>query len=44
MNKEGGTKAPTRHPIEFNNPDFLDQKKLDEEMRRVFDICHGCRR
>ena len=44
MNKEGGTKAPIRHPIEFNSPDFLDQKKLDEEMRRVFDICHGCRR
>ena len=44
MNKEGGTKAPIRHPIEFNNPDFLDQKKLDGEMRRVFDICHGCRR
>ena len=43
-NKEGGTKAPTRYPIDFNNPDFLDQKKLDNEMRRVFDICHGCRR
>ena len=43
-NKEGSTEAPTRHPIDFNNPDFLDQKKLDEEMRRVFDICHGCRR
>ena len=44
MNKEGSTQAPTRHPIDFNHPDFLDQKKLDEEMRRVFDICHGCRR
>ena len=44
MNKEGGTQAPTRHPIDFNHPDFLDQKKLDDEMRRVFDICHGCRR
>jgi len=43
-NKEGGTQAPTRHPIDFNHPDFLDQKKLDNEMRRVFDICHGCRR
>ncbi len=41
-NKEGGTQAPTRHPINFNHPDFLDQKKLDDEMRRVFDICHGC--
>ena len=44
MNKEGSTQAPKRHPIDFNHPDFLDQKKLDQEMRRVFDICHGCRR
>lgn len=44
MNKEGSTEAPTRHPIDFNHPDFLDPKKLDDEMRRVFDICHGCRR
>tara|TARA_B110000438_G_scaffold1594_1_gene1572 strand:- start:916 stop:2247 length:1332 start_codon:yes stop_codon:yes gene_type:complete len=44
MNKEGSTQAPTRRPINFNHPDFLDQKKLDDEMRRVFDICHGCRR
>ena len=44
MNKEGSTQAPIRHPIDFNHPDFLDPKKLDEEMRRVFDICHGCRR
>jgi len=43
-NKEGGTQAPIRHPIDFNHPDFLDEKKLDQEMRRVFDICHGCRR
>ena len=44
MNKEGGTQAPIRHPIDFNHSDFFDEKKLDEEMRRVFDICHGCRR
>ena len=44
MNKEGGTQAPIRHSIDFNHSDFLDEKKLDEEMRRVFDICHGCRR
>ena len=44
MNKEGSTQAPTRHPVNFNHSDFLDPKKLDEEMRRVFDICHGCRR
>ena len=44
MNNEGGTLAPKRNPIEFNHPDFSNEKKLDEEMRRVFDICHGCRR
>jgi len=44
MDKECSTQAPKRHPIDFNHPDFLDQKKLDQEMRRVFDICHGCRR
>ena len=44
MSKEGSTQTPIRHPINFNHPDFLNQKKLDEEMRRVFDICHGCRR
>jgi len=44
MRKEGSTQAPIRHPVNFNHPDFLDSKKLDDEMRRVFDICHGCRR
>ncbi len=44
MSKEGSIKAPIRHPLDFKNPDFLDKKKLDDEMRRVFDVCHGCRR
>ena len=44
MSKEGSTEAPIRLPIDFEHPDFLDPKKLDSEMRRVFDICHGCRR
>jgi len=44
MSKEGSTEAPIRHPIDFENPDFLNPEKLDQEMRRVFDICHGCRR
>ena len=44
QNKEGSTQAPTRHPIDFNHQDFLDSKKLDDEMRRVFEVCHGCRR
>jgi len=42
--REGSLDAPTRHPIDWNNPDFYDEATLDEELRRVFDICHGCRR
>jgi glycerol-3-phosphate dehydrogenase subunit C len=41
---EGSLGAPTRHVIDWTNPDFADPAKLDDEMRRVFDICHGCRR
>ncbi|HJO75827.1 MAG TPA: heterodisulfide reductase-related iron-sulfur binding cluster [Rhodospirillales bacterium] len=41
---EGSLKAPERHPIPWRDPDFTDPEKLDEELRRVFDICHGCRR
>jgi glycerol-3-phosphate dehydrogenase subunit C len=42
--REGSLQAPTRHPVDWENPDFLDPVKLDAELRRVFDICHGCRR
>ncbi|WP_430437528.1 heterodisulfide reductase-related iron-sulfur binding cluster [Oceanibaculum nanhaiense] len=42
--KEGSLEAPTRHPLAWTDPDFYDEAKLDEELRRVFDICHGCRR
>ena len=42
--REGGLEAPTRHPLDWQNPEFYDAAKLDEEMRRVLDICHGCRR
>jgi glycerol-3-phosphate dehydrogenase subunit C len=42
--REGSLDAPTRHPIEWRETDFFDEAQLDEELRRVFDICHGCRR
>jgi glycerol-3-phosphate dehydrogenase subunit C len=42
--REGSLEAPIRHPLDWENPDFYDEAKLDAEMRRVFDICHGCRR
>jgi len=44
MSREGSLDAPTRHPIAWRDPDFFDAEKLDAEMRRTFDICHGCRR
>ncbi len=42
--REGSLDAPIRHPIAWRDPDFYDPQKLDAELRRVFDICHGCRR
>jgi glycerol-3-phosphate dehydrogenase subunit C len=42
--REGSLDAPTRHPIAWQDPDFADREKTEAEMRRVFDICHGCRR
>src|ERR1700678_3935815 len=44
MSREGSLEAPTRHPIDWRSEAFYDAVKLDAEMRRVFDICHGCRR
>jgi glycerol-3-phosphate dehydrogenase subunit C len=41
---EGSLEAPTRHPIDWRNPDFYDEAALTKELERVFDICHGCRR
>jgi len=41
---EGNLEAPTRHPLDWQNPEFYDQTKIDVELERVFDVCHGCRR
>ncbi|HEY6578889.1 MAG TPA: heterodisulfide reductase-related iron-sulfur binding cluster [Rhizomicrobium sp.] len=41
---EGSLEAPQREPIAWRSEDFYDAEKLDAEMRRIFDICHGCRR
>jgi len=42
--REGSLEAPTRHPLGWKSPDFYDQAKLERELERVFEICHGCRR
>lgn len=44
MSREGNLEAPTRHPIDWKNPDFWNEDKLNHELERVYDICHGCRR
>jgi Fe-S oxidoreductase len=42
--REGSLEAPTRHPLDWQNPDFYDEVSLHKELERVYDICHGCRR
>ena len=42
--QEGSLEAPIRHPIEWEGDDFDNPKLLFDELKRVFDICSGCRR
>ncbi|MGZ5067556.1 MAG: heterodisulfide reductase-related iron-sulfur binding cluster [Usitatibacter sp.] len=42
--REGSLEAPTRHPINWKNPEYLQEEKILAEAERIFDICHGCRR
>jgi len=42
--REGSLEAPTRHPINWQDPAFYDEDSLFKELERVYDICHGCRR
>src|SRR2546421_4336797 len=42
--REGNLDAPTRHPLDWRNPDFYNEEPLYNEMERIFNICHGCRR
>ncbi len=44
MAREGNLEAPTRHAIDWKNPDFYNEELLTKELERVFEICHGCRR
>ena len=43
-NREGSLEAPTRHPLDWQSGEFYDEPALFEELERVYDICHGCRR
>jgi len=42
--REGSLEAPTRHPVDWQSPDFWNKDALNAELERVYDICHGCRR
>ena len=42
--REGNLEAPTRHPLNWKGSDFYNEEPLLEELERVYDICHGCRR
>jgi Fe-S oxidoreductase len=42
--REGSLEAPTRHPLDWQSADFYEAAQLDQELERVFNICHGCRR
>jgi glycerol-3-phosphate dehydrogenase subunit C len=42
--REGSLEAPTRHPLAWQEESFYDPEEIEKELRRVFDICHGCRR
>ena len=42
--REGNLLAPTRHPLDWKNPEFYDEAALFHELERVYDLCHGCRR
>jgi glycerol-3-phosphate dehydrogenase subunit C len=44
MSREGNLEAPTRHALDWQNSDFYNEEKLNYELERIFDICHGCRR
>jgi len=42
--REGSLARPTRHPIEWRDPEFYDEGALMHELERVYELCHGCRR
>jgi glycerol-3-phosphate dehydrogenase subunit C len=42
--REGSLEAPTRHPVDWKSEKFWDKDDLNNELERVYDICHGCRR
>ncbi len=42
--REGNLKAPIRKPVPWQESAYYDREDLFQEMERVFNVCHGCRR
>jgi Fe-S oxidoreductase len=42
--REGSLEAPTRHALGWQDEEFYREDLLNQELERVYDICHGCRR
>jgi len=42
--REGSLEAPTRHPLNWKDDSFYNEDELFQELERIYDICHGCRR
>ena len=42
--REGSLEAPQRQPIDWQSDDYYNTESLYNELERVYDICHGCRR
>ena len=42
--REGSLDAPTRHPVAWREAEYYAEAPLQDELERVFGICHGCRR
>ena len=42
--REGSLEAPDRQPLDWKSEEFFDKDSLYNELERVYDICHGCRR
>lgn len=42
--REGSLEAPTRHALDWQSEEFYSEEPLFDELERVFDVCHGCRR
>ena len=41
---KAGSATPSAGRMAGKTRKFYDARDLDAELRRVFDICHGCRR